>query len=47
MSGDDLRIVSHIAKGAEIVAEISHPDTFHSGHEGTGWERVPARPEDA
>lgn len=24
----------------EILAEILHPELFHFGHEGTGWERI-------
>jgi len=23
----------------EILAEILHPEVFHFGHEGTGWQK--------
>ena len=29
-----------IAESLEILAEILHPDDFHFGHEGRGWERL-------
>ena len=29
-----------IAESLEILAEILHPEAFHFGHEGTGWERA-------
>jgi iron complex transport system substrate-binding protein len=28
-----------IAESLEILAEIVHPDLFHFGHEGSGWQR--------
>ena len=27
-----------VVESAEILAEILHPDTFHYGHQGIGWE---------
>ena len=29
-----------LVESLEILAEIIHPDTFHFGHEGKGWEMV-------
>jgi iron complex transport system substrate-binding protein len=29
-----------IAESLEILAEITHPELFHFGHEGTGWRRL-------
>ncbi len=29
-----------LAESLEILAEILHPDRFHFGHEGAGWERL-------
>jgi iron complex transport system substrate-binding protein len=29
-----------IAESLEILAEMTHPDLFHFGHEGTGWRRL-------
>lgn len=29
-----------IAESLEILAELIHPDAFHFGHEGSGWERM-------
>jgi iron complex transport system substrate-binding protein len=30
-----------IVESLEILAELLHPDEFHFGHAGRGWERVP------
>jgi iron complex transport system substrate-binding protein len=27
-----------LVESAEILAELLHPDEFHFGHEGTGWQ---------
>ena len=32
-----------LAQSLEILAEITHPNVFHFGHEGTGWVRYPSR----
>ena len=29
-----------LVESLEILAEILHPEAFHLGHEGTGWERL-------
>ena len=29
-----------LVESLEILAEILHPDLFHFGHEGKGWERL-------
>ncbi len=29
-----------LVKSLEILAEILHPETFHFGHEGRGWQRL-------
>ncbi len=29
-----------LAESLEILAELLHPETFHFGHEGTGWQRL-------
>jgi iron complex transport system substrate-binding protein len=29
-----------IAESLEILAEITHPELFHFGHEGSGWRRL-------
>ncbi|MGB9382944.1 cobalamin-binding protein [Candidatus Binatus sp.] len=29
-----------IAESLEILAEITHPELFHCGHEGAGWRRL-------
>jgi iron complex transport system substrate-binding protein len=29
-----------LVESLEILAEILHPETFHFGHEGTGWQAV-------
>jgi iron complex transport system substrate-binding protein len=29
-----------LAESLEILAEIFHPEQFHFGHEGTGWQRL-------
>jgi iron complex transport system substrate-binding protein len=29
-----------IAESLEILAEITHPEVFHFGHEGAGWRRL-------
>lgn len=29
-----------LAESLEILAEITHPDVFHFGHEGSGWVRL-------
>ena len=29
-----------LAESLEILAELFHPERFHFGHEGKGWERV-------
>jgi iron complex transport system substrate-binding protein len=29
-----------LAESLEILAEICHPETFHFGHEGRGWQRL-------
>ncbi len=29
-----------IAESLEILAEMMHPEAFHFGHEGTGWQRI-------
>jgi iron complex transport system substrate-binding protein len=29
-----------LVESAEILAEILHPDQFHFGHEGIGWQRL-------
>jgi iron complex transport system substrate-binding protein len=29
-----------LAESLEILAEIMHPDCFHFGHEGSGWEQL-------
>ncbi len=29
-----------LAESLEILAELLHPEAFHFGHEGTGWERA-------
>lgn len=29
-----------LVESLEILAEILHPDVFHFGHEGTGWQRL-------
>jgi iron complex transport system substrate-binding protein len=29
-----------IAESLEILAEITHPELFHFGHEGSGWQRL-------
>jgi iron complex transport system substrate-binding protein len=29
-----------LVESLEILAEIMHPDCFHFGHEGSGWERL-------
>jgi iron complex transport system substrate-binding protein len=29
-----------LAESLEILGEILHPEAFHFGHEGTGWQRV-------
>lgn len=29
-----------LTESLEILAEIMHPDCFHFGHEGSGWERL-------
>ncbi len=29
-----------LVESLEILAEMFHPDTFHFGHEGSGWERL-------
>jgi len=31
-----------LVESVEILAEILHPEVFHFGHEGTGWERLPS-----
>src|SRR5207244_11236845 len=32
-----------LAESMEILAELLHPDIFHFGHEGTGWQRFKGR----
>jgi iron complex transport system substrate-binding protein len=27
-----------LVESLEILAEVLHPDVFHFGHEGTGWQ---------
>jgi iron complex transport system substrate-binding protein len=29
-----------LVESLEILAELLHPEVFHFGNEGTGWERV-------
>jgi iron complex transport system substrate-binding protein len=29
-----------LVESLEMLAEMLHPDAFHCGHEGTGWQRV-------
>jgi iron complex transport system substrate-binding protein len=29
-----------LVESLEILAEILHPEIFHFGHEGRGWERL-------
>jgi iron complex transport system substrate-binding protein len=29
-----------LVESLEVLAEVLHPEAFHFGHEGTGWERV-------
>ncbi len=29
-----------LVESLEILAEVLHPETFHFGHEGTGWRRL-------
>lgn len=29
-----------LVKSLEILAELLHPEAFHFGHEGTGWQRL-------
>ena len=29
-----------IAESLEILAEITHPELFNFGHEGSGWRRI-------
>jgi iron complex transport system substrate-binding protein len=28
-----------VVESLEILAELLHPDSFHFGHAGTGWQR--------
>jgi iron complex transport system substrate-binding protein len=29
-----------LVESLEILAELLHPNTFHFGHEGSGWQRL-------
>jgi iron complex transport system substrate-binding protein len=31
-----------LVESLEILAEVLHPEAFRFGHEGTGWQRLPA-----